>query len=146
MKRYLTEFIGTLFLVLTVGLSVVGGTPLAPLAIGASLMIMVYMGGHISGAHYNPAFSLAVLLRGKLSPGDLLRYWVAHLLGATTAEGGKGEEASTQAHMALARFLVCSQGRQVPDEKSAPGYNEGRRRRRPSETNPNGPRPGETLA
>ena len=61
------------------------GVALAPLAIGASLMIMVYMGGHISGAHYNPAVSLAVLLRGKLSPGDLLRYWVAQLLGATTA-------------------------------------------------------------
>ena len=49
MRNYLTEFLGTFFLVLTIGLTVLGGTPLAPLAIGASLMIMVYMGGHVSG-------------------------------------------------------------------------------------------------
>ena len=61
----MTEFIGTFFLVLTVCLSVLTS---APLAIGSSLMVMVYMGGHISGGHYNPAVSLAVLLRGKLAP------------------------------------------------------------------------------
>ena len=66
MRNYLTEFIGTFFLVLTIGLTVLGGTPLAPLAIGASLMVMVYMGGHVSGGHYNPAVSLAVLMRGKM--------------------------------------------------------------------------------
>jgi aquaporin Z len=65
MRNYLTEFIGTFFLVLTIGLTVLDGTPFAPLAIGSSLMIMVYMGGHVSGGHYNPAVSLAVLLRGK---------------------------------------------------------------------------------
>jgi glycerol uptake facilitator-like aquaporin len=65
MRNYLTEFIGTFFLVLTIGLTVLGGTQLAPLAIGSSLMIMVYMGGHVYGGHYNPAVSLAVLLRGK---------------------------------------------------------------------------------
>ncbi len=64
MKSYVTEFIGTFFLVLTVGLTVIGGTPFAPLAIGASLMIMVYMGGHISGGHYNPAVSLGAAMRG----------------------------------------------------------------------------------
>ncbi len=55
MAKYVTEFIGTFFLVLTIGLTVLGGSPMAPLAIGSSLMIMVYMGGHVSGAHYNPA-------------------------------------------------------------------------------------------
>ena len=74
MSRFLTEFIGTFFLVLTIGLTVVAGAPLAPLAIGCSLMIMVYMGGHISGAHYNPAVSLAVLLRGKLDAKDFVPY------------------------------------------------------------------------
>jgi len=49
MREYLTECIGTFFLVFTVCLTVLNGTPAAPLAIGASLMIMVYMGGHISG-------------------------------------------------------------------------------------------------
>lgn len=66
MKNYLTEAIRTFFLVLTIGLTVLGGTAFAPLAIGSALMVMVYMGGHISGGHYNPAVSLAVMMRGKL--------------------------------------------------------------------------------
>src|SRR5262249_14451908 len=56
-----------------------------PLAIGAALMVFVYAGGHISGAHYNPAVSLAVYLRGRLSAGDLWPYWVAQLAGAAVA-------------------------------------------------------------
>jgi aquaporin Z len=76
MRRYLTEFLGTYFLVVTVGFTAASGTLLAPLAIGAALMVMVYMGGHVSGAHYNPAVSLAVLIRGKLNPVDLLPYLV----------------------------------------------------------------------
>lgn len=85
MKNYLTEFIGTFFLVLTIGLTVLAGTPLAPLAIGAALMVMVYMGGHISGAHYNPAVTLAVVMRGKLPSRQLVPYWVSQLLGAIAA-------------------------------------------------------------
>lgn len=85
MKRYLTELIGTFFLVFTIGLVVLGGTPAAPLAIGAVLMVMVYMGGHISGAHYNPAVSVAVLMRGKMSGGDFVPYLVAQLTGAVAA-------------------------------------------------------------
>ncbi len=54
-RKLLTETIGTFFLVFTVGLTVIGGTPFAPLAIGSVLMVMVYMGGHVSGGHYNPA-------------------------------------------------------------------------------------------
>jgi aquaporin Z len=87
MKRYLTEFIGTFFLVLTVCMTVLGGTPMAPLAIGASLMIMVYMGGHVSGGHYNPAVSLAVLLRGKMRASDFVPYLVAQVLGSIAAAG-----------------------------------------------------------
>ena len=85
MARYLTEFLGTFFLVLTVGLTVLGGTPLAPLAIGSALMVMVYAGGHISGAHYNPAVSLAVFLRRKLTATDLVGYWLCQLAGAIVA-------------------------------------------------------------
>jgi aquaporin Z len=85
MGVYLTEFIGTFFLVLTIGLTVLEGTPLAPIAIGASLMIMVYMGGHVSGAHYNPAVTLALWLRGRLPARELLPYWAAQLLGAIVA-------------------------------------------------------------
>jgi len=85
MNKYLTEFIGTFFLVLTIGLAVLGGTPMAPLAIGASLMVMVYMGGHVSGGHYNPAVTLAVVLRGKLHPRDVVPYMVAQVVGAISA-------------------------------------------------------------
>jgi aquaporin Z len=85
MNKYVTEFLGTFFLVLTIGLTVLGGTPMAPLAIGASLMVMVYMGGHVSGGHYNPAVTLAVLLRGKLQKGDVLPYMVAQVVGALAA-------------------------------------------------------------
>jgi aquaporin Z len=86
MRNYLTEFIGTFFLVLTVGLTVVNEVPLAPLAIGCSLMVMVYMGGHVSGAHYNPAVSLAVLLRGKMSSvGEFVGYIASQLAGAVGA-------------------------------------------------------------
>ena len=86
MRNYLTEFIGTFFLVLTIGLTVLGESPMAPLAIGASLMIMVYMGGHVSGGHYNPAVSLAVLLRGKMaSAGEFAGYVASQCLGAVAA-------------------------------------------------------------
>ena len=86
MRNYLTEFIGTFFLCLTIGLTVLGGTPLAPLAIGASLMVMVYMGGHVSGGHFNPAVSLAVLLRGKMaSIGEFVGYVVSQCAGAIVA-------------------------------------------------------------
>ena len=85
MKNYLTEFIGTFFLVFTIGLAIHSGSPLAPLAIGSSLMIMVYMGGHISGAHYNPAVTLAVAMRNKLPLSEMVPYWISQLLGALAA-------------------------------------------------------------
>jgi aquaporin Z len=82
----LTEFIGTFFLVFTIGLTVTAGSPMAPLAIGSSLMIMVYMGGHVSGGHYNPAVSLALLLRGKMaSIGEFVGYVVSQVAGAIVA-------------------------------------------------------------
>jgi aquaporin Z len=83
--KYLTEFLGTFFFVLTIGLSVLGGSPMAPLAIGSALMIMVYMGGHVSGAHYNPAISLALVLRGKLPSSEFVPYVTAQVAGALVA-------------------------------------------------------------
>jgi len=85
MRRYLTEFIGTFFLVLTIGLTVLSGSPLAPLAIGVSLMIMVYMGGHVSGAHYNPAVTIAVALRGGLPGSRVVPYMLSQIAGAIVA-------------------------------------------------------------
>ena len=81
LAKYLTELVGTFFLVFSIALASSSGSTLAPLAIGATLMAVVYMGGHVSGAHYNPAVSLAVMLRGKLSGADLLPYWGAQLAG-----------------------------------------------------------------
>jgi len=87
MQKYLTEFIGTFFLVLTVGMTVIepGAGNLAPLAIGSALMIMVYAGGHVSGGHYNPAVTLAVWLRGRCPQSDVLPYIGAQVAGGIVA-------------------------------------------------------------
>src|SRR5947207_2910877 len=85
MNRYFTELVGTFFLVLAIGLAVIGGAALAPIAIGGMLMAMVFMGGHVSGAHYNPAVSLAVFIRGKIGFIDMIMYWVFQLIGAIAA-------------------------------------------------------------
>src|SRR6476619_6750149 len=87
MNKYLAEFIGTFFLVLTIGCTVIGAgaAVIAPLAIGAVLMVMVFAGGHISGAHYNPAVTLAVLIRGKVKPGDAVPYVIAQIAGSALA-------------------------------------------------------------
>ena len=85
MTKLLTEFIGTFFLVLTVCLSAGTGSQYAPLAIGSSLMVMVYMGGPISGGHYNPAVSIGALLIRKLPGRDLLPYLAAQFAGAIAA-------------------------------------------------------------
>ena len=87
MNKYIAEFIGTFFLVLTIGCTVIGGGAgvIPPLAIGAALMVMVYAGGHISGGHYNPAVTLGVLIRGKVNAADAVPYIVAQLLAAAAA-------------------------------------------------------------
>jgi aquaporin Z len=74
--KYAVEAIGTFFLVFTVGAAVGSGSPLAPLGIGAVLMVMIYAGGHLSGGHYNPAVTLAVLVRRRIGLRDAVGYWV----------------------------------------------------------------------
>ena len=85
--KYLVEFIGTFFLVTTIGSVVIepGAGALAPLAIGSVLMVMIYAGGHVSGAHYNPAVTLAVFLRGKCPAKDVPGYMIAQVVGAVAA-------------------------------------------------------------
>ena len=87
MGKYLTELIGTFFLVCTIGMTVIapGAGDLAPLAIGATLMVMIFAGGHVSGGHYNPAVTLAVFIRGRCTAADLLPYWIAQIAGAAAA-------------------------------------------------------------
>jgi aquaporin Z len=79
------EFIGTFFLVFTVGMATRNAPALAPLAIGAALMVMVFAGGHISGGHYNPAVSTAVFLRGKLTRTEYVPYVVTQLVAGAVA-------------------------------------------------------------
>ena len=80
-RKLVVEAIGTFFFILTIGLTVLGSGAgaLAPLAIGAMLMVMVYAGGHVSGAHYNPAVTVAVRLRGLATNAELLGYWLAQI-------------------------------------------------------------------
>ena len=86
MKKYITEFIGTFFLTFTVGMVVLGGKgDFAPLAIGSVLMVMIFAGGHISGGHYNPAVTLAVLLRGRITVRDAVPYVIVQIFGAAVA-------------------------------------------------------------
>jgi len=85
MNKYITELIGTFFLVLVIGCAVSSGSPLAPLAIGVCLTAMVYMGGHISGAHYNPAVSIAMFIRGEIEKSDLAPYILSQIVGGVLA-------------------------------------------------------------
>jgi aquaporin Z len=87
-RKLVVEFIGTFFLVFTVAMATnpkTGAGTVAPLAIGAALMVMVFAGGHISGAHYNPAVSTAVLVRGKMTPNEWVAYVITQLVAAVAA-------------------------------------------------------------
>ena len=87
LKKYLVEFIGTFFLVFTIGATAAYGDEscIAPLAIGFVLMVMVYAGGYISGGHYNPAVSFAAAIRGALEWKQFLPYIIAQILGGSCA-------------------------------------------------------------
>src|SRR5436190_20333829 len=87
MRKASAEFIGTFFLVYTVGCTGIatGQGVIPPLAIGAILMVMVYAGGHVSGGHYNPAVSLGLVARGRLAASELVLYWGAQVLAAIVA-------------------------------------------------------------
>ncbi len=106
MKKYIVELIGTFFFVLVIVLTVNNGSgALAPLVIGAALMVMVYATAHISGGHLNPAVSMAVMMRGKLSRQDFPYYLLAQLLGAVLAA-------------LIASFLLTSNGIVAPEPRS----------------------------
>jgi aquaporin Z len=87
MNKYFAELIGTFFLVLTIGCTVIdhGAGPFAPLAIGSALMVMIFAGGHISGGHFNPAVTLGVWLRGKCESKDVVPYMIFQIMGAVLA-------------------------------------------------------------
>jgi len=113
MKKYAAEFIGTFFLVLTIGMCVLepGAGNLAPIAIGAGLMVMVYACGHTSGAHFNPAVTLAVWLRGRCPtsdvPGYLIAQIVAALIAAKIALYFKGNPTITPGEIKMVPALIA---------------------------------------
>eukprot|EP00397_Hematodinium_sp_SG-2012_P041480 GEMP01045693.1.p1 GENE.GEMP01045693.1~~GEMP01045693.1.p1 ORF type:complete len:242 (+),score=34.93 GEMP01045693.1:61-786(+) len=86
-EAFIAEFIGTFFLVFTVGLNVLQHTALAPISIGSILMVLVFASGSVSGAHFNPAVSLGVYLskRDKLSLPSMLIYFASQTVGAVVA-------------------------------------------------------------
>jgi len=116
MKKYLVEFIGTFFLILTIGCTVIapGAGDMAPLAIGTVLAVMIFATGHISGGHLNPAVTLAVTLRGKCTWTDAPAYWAAQILAAVVAaltvkflKGDVAMAAVTAGTPAVAQALVA---------------------------------------
>ena len=113
MKKYIVEFIGTFFLVFTIGCTVVGNGAgmMAPLAIGAALMVMVFAGGHVSGAHYNPAVTLGVWMRGKCDTADVAPYILSQIIGAALAAMAvkflKGDAVVSAMNVAIGPALVA---------------------------------------
>src|SRR5207247_4151063 len=88
LQRKLTvEFVGMFLFVFTVGMATnkAGAGALAPFAIGSLLMVMVFAGGHVSGGHFNPAVSTAVLLRGRMAANELVAYLVTQFAAAAVA-------------------------------------------------------------
>jgi aquaporin Z len=112
MPKYLVEFIGTFFLVATIGFAVLkpGADMMAPVAIGSMLMVMIFAGGHVSGAHYNPAVTLAVFVRGKCTAAELVGYWIAQIGAAVAAAAVvifiKGHRAEEPIKLILAHALI----------------------------------------
>jgi aquaporin Z len=84
-RKYVTEFIGTFFLTFAVVVAALTGSVFVPLAAGGTLMVMIYAGGHISGAHYNPAVTIAALIRRRIGIADAAAYWIAQVAGGVIA-------------------------------------------------------------
>jgi aquaporin Z len=84
-RKYATEFIGAFFLTFAVGMAALTGSVFVPLAAGATLMVMIYAGGHISGGHYNPAVTMAALVRRRIDIGDAVAYWIVQVAGGIAA-------------------------------------------------------------
>lgn len=82
MRAIMTEFVGTWLFLTSIGLAIAYADDFAPLVIGFSLAALIYMGGHISGAHYNPAVSLGMLINGNINFGKFIAYSLAQIAGA----------------------------------------------------------------
>ena len=86
-SKLVAEFIGTFFLALTICTAAVHGSAgeYAPFAIAATLMVMIYAVGYISGAHFNPAVTVEVWIRGACDKNDVAPYIGTQLLAGALA-------------------------------------------------------------
>jgi len=87
MTKYIHEFLGTFFLSVAIIASLLTGWlgPYQPLLIGTLLVGLIYADKKISGAHYNPAVTLGVWLRGRCSLSLVPRYILTQLLAGLLA-------------------------------------------------------------
>jgi aquaporin Z len=136
-RKYAVEAIGSFFLTLVVVVSVLSHSAFTPLAAGAMLMVMIYAGGHISGGHYNPAVTMAALVRGRIGGVEAVGYWIAQVVGgvvagwigravvnppavATLTLTGHTEAAAAVAELLLT-FALCYVMLNVATSKDQPG-------------------------
>jgi aquaporin Z len=135
-RKYATEFIGAFFLMFAVATAALSGSVFVPLAAGFTLMVMVYAGGHISGGHYNPAVTMAALVRGRIGINDAVPYWIAQAVagiaagalaravvnpaGVTTLHLTGHSEAATAVVEALFAFALCYVVLNVATSKDQP--------------------------
>ncbi|MBC23101.1 MAG: porin [Phycisphaerae bacterium] len=103
LKRYIVELIGTFFLVFTIARVSTSAdlAMIAPLAIGGVLAAMIYALGPVSGAHFNPAVTLAMVLRKAMPAADVLPYIIFQLIGAFAAVFVAGMTIDTESIKAL---------------------------------------------
>jgi aquaporin Z len=84
-RKLVVELIGSFIFFVTVYGAVRSGSTLAPVAIGSIYMVMVFAGAHISGGHFNPAVTMAVLVRGRIGPALAAGYWIVQLAAGVLA-------------------------------------------------------------
>jgi aquaporin Z len=136
-RKYAVEAIGAFFLTFVVVVSVLSHSVFTPLAAGATLMVMIYAGGHISGGHYNPAVTMAALVRGRIGIVEAVGYWIVQVVGgvvagwigravvnptavATLTLSGHAEAAAAVAEL-LITFALCYVMLNVATSKDQPG-------------------------
>ena len=79
MQKYLAEFLGTMFFVYVI---LATGNPLA---IAAALALVIFMTAAISGGHINPAVSVVMAAKGRISTSELIPYVVSQIFGGLVA-------------------------------------------------------------
>jgi aquaporin Z len=107
-NKYLAEFLGTYVLVFAGSMGILSVLSLQGaddpvkllvigFAFGFALLAGIWAVGHISGAHFNPAVTLGMILDGRISVSDAIGYWIAQFAGAIVASLTVAGASSTEA-------------------------------------------------